>query len=135
MKITIYAPDINLTPDINDYLEKKMSSLDRLVPSLKRGAGEPQAPVEIRVKMEKEAARGNLYKIGAEMILSRQVVSVSVQNQDVFQAIDELKDKLQREMRRSGGRREAIHRRTMRAFKRMRLWPGGRRRGGRERSE
>lgn len=126
MRITIYAPDINLTPDINDYLEKKIGSLERLIPSLKSKAGKSdQMTAEIRIKIEKEAERADIYKVGAEVILSRQVIGVAVQNQDIFQAIDEIKDKLQREIRRYGGKKETIRRRAMRAFKKMRLRSGG----------
>ncbi len=136
MRITIYASDINITPDINDYLEKKLSSLDRLASRVRRGAKESgPAPMEIRVKIEREATRNEIYRVGAEVVLSRRVISVDTKNQDIFQAIDELKDKLQGEMRRYGGRREAIYRRARRAIKRMRLWPGEESKGGRERQE
>lgn len=122
MKITIYAPDFNLSPDINDYLEKKISRLEKFVPSSDRGKNQPEP--ETRIKIERESARGNLYKIGAELVLVRQVISVSAQNHDVFQAIDDIKDKLQRELKSYSGKKETIYRRAMRKFKSMSAWPG-----------
>lgn len=122
MRITIYAPDINLSPDINDYLEKKIGRLEKFVPSVDRGKEQPEP--ETRIKIERESARGDLYKIGAELVLVRQVIAVSAQDHDVFQAIDEIKSKLQRELRSYSGKKETIYRRTMRKFKNMRSWPG-----------
>lgn len=135
MKITIYAPNINLLPDISDYLEKKINNLDKFLPNSKKNDSS-RLDTEIRIKIEKEAVRNNLYKIGAEIILPRQVVAVTAYNKDVFKAIDEIRDKLQREIKNYGGRKDAMYKRAARAIKRMRLWAGERvPKGKRERHE
>jgi len=122
MRITIYAPNINLSPNINDYLEKKIGRLDKFLP--KNKDRQKMSSLEMRIKIERESARESLYKIGAELILPRQVIAVSAQNQDIFGAIDEIKDKLQRELKSHSGKQETIYRRAMRRIKNMRIWPG-----------
>lgn len=121
MRITIYAPDVNLSPDINNYLQKKIGRLDKFLPGNKDQQKMPSP--EMRVKIERESARESLYKVGAELILPRQVIAVSVQNQDIFGAIDEIKDKLQRELKSHSEKQETIYRRAMRSMKNMRIWP------------
>jgi ribosomal subunit interface protein len=135
MKIIIYAPNINLLPGVSDYLEKKINVLDKFLPR-EQGKDFERSLTEIRIKIERESAHNNLYRIGAEVILPKQVIAVSAQGQDIFKAIDQIKDKLRRELRKYGGRRDAVHLRARRAFKRMRLWTGERvPKGKRERHE
>lgn len=121
MRITIYAPDINLSSDINDYIEKKIRRLDKFLP--KNKDRQKMSSPEMRIKIERESARESLYKIGAELVLPRQVIAVSAQNQDIFGAVDEIKDKLQRELKSHSEKQETIYRRAMRSIKNMRIWP------------
>ena len=135
MKITIYAPSINLSPEIHDYLKKKIDGLEKFLPR-SRDKKLDRSMTEIRIRIERESAHNNLYRISAETVLPKRVVAVNAQDQDIFKAIDQIKDILRREFRKYDGRKEAVHLRARRAVKRMRLWTGERiPKGKRERHE
>jgi ribosomal subunit interface protein len=120
MKITIYSPDINLPREVEDYIEKKINKLSRFLPGKSK---KDSSEVETRIRIEQEANRGNIYKIAAEVILPHRVVVAKAQNSDIIKGINEIREKLQKEIRRFTSKKEAIHLRAVRAVKRMRIWP------------
>lgn len=136
MKIIIYAPGLNLSPDINEYLKKKINKLDKFIPRRHKQEG-GFSEIVARIKIEQETTKGVcLYKVGAEIILPHQVVVASSQNQNILRAINELKAKLRVEIKKYSGKKEAVYKRTVRLTKRMRLWAGERLpKGKRERHE
>ena len=135
MKITIYAPGLDLSSDISEYLKKKISKLDKFIPR-RHKKEDGFSEIEVRIKIEQEMTKGVLYKIGAEMILPHQTIVADSQNRNILRAINGLKTKLQVEIKKYSGKKEAVHKRTVRLAKRMRLWAGERMpKGKRERHE
>ncbi len=135
MKIVIYAPGLDLSPDISEYLKKKINKLDKFIPRSHK-QDDNLSEIEARIKIEQESARGNLYKVGAEIIFPHQVVVANSQNKNIIKAINEIKTKLQVEIKKYSSKKEAVRKRTARLAKRMRLWAGERLpKGKRERHE
>jgi len=98
MDVSIYGHNLEITPHMRDYIEKKMRRLDRHLPTV------AEARVDLTVENTRSAD-------------SRQVAQVTVRNErgvllraeersgDMFASIDAVMDKMSRQIERYKGKR------------------------------
>ncbi len=114
MKINIKATGIELTPAITSYAEKRVLSLEKYL----TGAESIVAQVEVG-KTTKHHRSGEVFR--AEVHLSgagTDLYAVS-EKDDLYAAIDEVKDELAREIEHSKGKRSAIIRKSQKLMKKI----------------
>lgn len=114
MRINIKAVGIELTPAINEYVEKKVSSLEKYF------RASPDALVQVEVgKSTQHHKQGNVFR--AEIHVSGQGLDhyAAAEEADINAAIDAVKDDLARKLTHEKGKREALYRRGGRAVKEM----------------
>lgn len=114
MKINIKATGIELTLAISEYVQKKVSSLEKYFRS------SPNAIFEVEVgKSTQHHKHGNVFR--AEIHVSGQGVDVyaAAEEGDIYAAIDTVKDELARKLTHEKGRRFALARRGAQAVKDM----------------
>ena len=98
MKINTRTKDLDLTPSIRTYIDQKIGSLSRFVKSFDK-----EGLVEIWLEISrttKHHRRGNVYRAEADLHLPGKILRAESENWDMRVAIDEIKDKLQREIKK-----------------------------------
>jgi putative sigma-54 modulation protein len=97
MDIQLTARNLEVTPHLQEYVEKKISKLDRYLPSIN----------EARVDLRVENTRSNSHSQIAQLTIwiGKTVLRSEERDSDMFSAIDEAVDKMQRQISRFNKRR------------------------------
>lgn len=90
MNKNIKATNIELTPAISDYVEKKFNAFDKFVP-----AGDTSGMCQVEVgKTTKHHKSGDYYKAEVNLRLSGKNFYAVSEKDDLYAAIDEVKDEI-----------------------------------------
>ncbi|MEZ4516792.1 MAG: ribosome-associated translation inhibitor RaiA [Chloroflexota bacterium] len=103
MEPTITVQNLELTPRLENYVEKKTSRLDRYMPNL----------TAIQVELSQENTRSAQERQIAEITIRDDrgtILRAEERNSDMFAAIDQVTDKLYRQIERYRGKRKARYR-------------------------
>ena len=134
-KINIKATNIELTPNLRQYIDKKIGELDEFIQGIDTCV---EAWVEIG-KPSRHHRKGDVFYAKANIRLPRQGVRSEAKGSDLYLTIDQVKNELQRLLKKYKGKRDAKYKRGARIFKKtMRLSPLARfkkRKGQRVREE
>jgi putative sigma-54 modulation protein len=104
MEIQIVTKNLEVTPHLEDYVEKKISKLDRFLPELD----------EVRVDLAVENTRSNAHSQVAQLTIwiGKTVLRAEERDADMFAAIDASLDKMQRQISRFRKRRQKRRQRS-----------------------
>jgi len=102
MNINIKTTGIELTPAISDYVTKKVESLEKFVGSVKKDA-EVQAWVEVGMTT-KHHEQGNIFRAEIQIRLPHASVRTEAEAEDLYTAIDKVRDEMQREIKKAHGK-------------------------------
>lgn len=105
MKINIKAINLKLTPNIRNYIEEKIGELEKFIQkieekdgSFQRGSPSVEALVEIE-KTTQHHKKGNVYRAETQIrLLGKSIRSEAIRD-NLYLAIVEVKDELQREFK------------------------------------
>lgn len=103
MEPTITVQNIELTPRLQNYVEKKTSRLDRYMPNL----------TAIQVELSQENTRSAQERQVVEITIRDErgtILRAEERNSDVFAAIDQVTDKLYRQIERYRGKQKDRYR-------------------------
>jgi len=127
MKIIIKTTDIKLTPALEKYIEEKLGPLEKFFKTLYNkekyynsyfGKGKPR--VEMWVEIGKESRhhkKGSVFRAETQMHLPPKSIRAEVIAKNLKQAITEIKDELQRELKQYKEKLISLTKRRVRAFK------------------
>ena len=135
MKIIIKTTNTELTPDIEEYLNQKISGLDKFLDGMNRNVIE--ARVEIG-KITQHHQTGNVFRVEVNLSLPGRILRSEAEELDYRTAIDRVKEELQGEIKKYRGKMEAKYKRGARLAKKLlRLSPflWLKKKGGRDREE
>lgn len=104
MQIIIKATNLELTPAINEYVSEKIGSLDKFLNKKLERESEIKVEVEI-ARTTKHHKSGNVYYAEANMHLPGKVLRAEHSDWDIRVAVDNIKDKLQQEIKKYKGTR------------------------------
>jgi len=96
MKINIYKKQVELMPEAEQYIEKKVSSLDKFLKRFE-GKGEIMAEVEVSRTTEHHM-HGQIYYAEITMHLPNKTLRAEHNDENVEKAIDGVKDKMKSEI-------------------------------------
>ena len=113
MKINLKATGIELTPAISNYAEKKVSALERLLDN-----EDVVAQVEIG-KITRHHKSGEVFKAEVHLIGAGLDLYALSEKEDLYAAIDSVKDDIVRELNKTKGKRFALMRRGGQRIKDM----------------
>lgn len=116
MKIIIKTTNLELTPAIEKYVEQKIGSVDKLLDDMDRSVIE--ARVEIG-KTTKHHQKGDIFRAEVNLTLPGRLLRSMAEEWDLRVAIDQVKNELQREIKKYRGKKEAQYKRGARKAKRM----------------
>lgn len=99
MELQILSSNMEVTPRLRDYVEKKTARLDRYLPNLS----------SIQVELATENTRSAVQRHVAEITIRDErgtILRAEERNSDMFAAIDAVIDKLYRQIERYRGKRK-----------------------------
>ena len=95
MQINIKATNIELTPEIKDYVQEKMDMLEKYLGSVQV----LNCDVEVGMSVGNQQS-GKIYRTEANLVVPGDLLRVEKTEKDLFKAIDKVKDHLTRSIRR-----------------------------------
>jgi len=90
MQLNIKATNLELTPKLRDYMQKKMDMLDKYLGKLKVIS----AHIEVG-KTSNRHLKGEIYSAEVNLSLGSDLLRVEKTEKDMFKAIDKVKDHLE----------------------------------------
>jgi ribosomal subunit interface protein len=118
MQITIKATNLELTPEIRNYLNEKIGGLEKFKEGL-NGSVIARAEVGTTTAHHQQ---GKIFRAEVNLNVpkgNQKVLRAVAERENLFEAIDEVKDKLQRELKKYRGGIIARQRRGARLLKRL----------------
>jgi putative sigma-54 modulation protein len=103
MRTQIKATNIELTPAIQDYVDKKLESLDKFF----NPSDDVVAFVEVG-KTTRHHRSGDVFRAEVRLAFSGQDHYAVVEKEDLYAAIDEVKDEIVREVTGGKKKRETL---------------------------
>ncbi|MFH1346947.1 MAG: ribosome-associated translation inhibitor RaiA [Spirochaetota bacterium] len=98
MRIQIKATNLDLTPSIREYVEEKIGSLDKFLERFEK-EGEIEVFIEV-ARTTKHHRSGKVFYAEVTFSLGKKVFRAEDLNEDIRLAIDEVRDKLQQEIKK-----------------------------------
>jgi putative sigma-54 modulation protein len=114
MRLNIKATNIELTPAISAYVEKKLSALEKYF----EGNVDAVAQVEVG-KTTQHHKSGEVFKAEVRLIGGGLDIYAVSEQADLYAAIDLVKDETAHKLTHLKGKKEALHRRGARVVKDM----------------
>ena len=90
MQLDIKATNLELTPKIKNYVQKKMDMLEKFLGKLK--------VISARVEVSKTTnhhLKGEIYRTEVNLVVNGDLLRVEKTEKDLFKAIDKVKDHLE----------------------------------------
>ncbi len=91
MKVSIKATNLNLTPAIKKAIEEKIATLDKFIPHADASV---EAFVEVALET-RHHKKGKIYYAEANIKVPGKIVRAEAKEEDIYQAINKVKDELQ----------------------------------------
>lgn len=123
MKINITAVRMDLTPSISEYVDKKISSLEKLIPP-----GDTSAIVHVELGREtRHHQQGDIFFAKAQLHVAGRDIIGEERAETLYAAIDMLRDELTKQLTDHKDRQITRERKGGRTLKTMlqRMWPFG----------
>lgn len=101
MEINVHYLNLDSTPSLDTYIEKKVSSLAKLIFAL-----DPEDTAELQLELGRTTRhhhKGEVYKVTARLKLPRKVVRADHRHENVRAALDLVKDTLHTSLERYKG--------------------------------
>ncbi|HAS80867.1 MAG: Sigma 54 modulation protein/ribosomal protein S30EA [Candidatus Nomurabacteria bacterium GW2011_GWE1_32_28] len=118
MNINLQGKNFELTPAIRDYISKKVTNLEKLLSSI----DEEGAYVVVNF----EVGRSSMHHKGGDIFHSDCLINIDGQKfysssdkEDIYQAVDEVKEELFRKIRKSKERKQTLYKRGASSVKKM----------------
>ncbi len=131
MEVIIKSNNIELTPHLRDYAEKKLRSACRFIPSVIKAehkdseeVGREVARVVLEVEIEKITGetkeKGRIFRTEAQMLLPGNTVKAEYVAETVKASVDEVKNELERQIKEHKEKIETKRRKEGQKAKRKR---------------
>ena len=118
MKINLQGKNFELTPAIKDYVLKRVTNLEKLLSTIEQNGGEALVNFEVG-KSTKHHKSGIVFHSDCLIKIDGEEFYSSSDREDLYQAIDEIRESLYEEIRRSKDRKQTLLYRGARSIKKM----------------
>ena len=115
INLNIKATSMELTPAIREYVEEKITALEKMVDDSDTTA---HADVEVG-QTSKHHQHGDIFRAEINLSIAGEMLRVESQQDNLYAAIDEVKDEMQRQLRKVKTKRESAQRKGGLQFKKM----------------
>lgn len=114
MEIIFKSKNFSLTPSIEEYVQKKIRTLEKFLKNF------DQETIKIEVEVGRTTYHhksGEVFRAEINLSLGRQLLRAESEQTDLFSAIDEVRDDLEQEIKKFKDRKETIFLRGARSIK------------------
>jgi len=118
MKINLQGKNIELTENISDYVYKRVTNLEKLLSTMEEGGGEALVNFEVG-KATLHHKSGDVFHCDCLITVDGEEFYSSSDKEDIYQAIDQIRESLYEEIRRYKSRGHTLFRRGARSVKKM----------------
>jgi ribosomal subunit interface protein len=112
MNIQIKNTNFNMTPDIEEYINSKVSSVEKFL-----GQQDKEIFVEAEVERSAHHKKGEVFRVEFNMTVGGKLYRSEVTSFDPRGAVDLAKDQLEKQIRRSKTKRFELFEKGARAIK------------------
>lgn len=118
MNIKLLTKNLEATEAIKDYALKRVTKLGKLLASIEKKGGEVKVNLEIS-KSTKHHKSGAIFHSDCTIVIDGKKHYLSVDKEDLYEAIDAVKDGLWNEISKAKGRVKTLQTRGARSVKKM----------------
>ena len=118
MQINLQGKNMELTPAIKDHVLNKETTLGRLLSKVEAGGGEVGISFEVS-KNTNHHKSGNVFHSDCLINLRGEKFYGSADEEDLYQAIDKVKENLFREITKNKDRKQTLFKRGAASVKKM----------------
>lgn len=116
MKITVRQKDLEITPSLQEYIEKKV--VQPVQKFLKRNSATDLPVLDIEVgRVTRHHHKGNVFHASATLTMGKRVIRADATDADIHAACDQLGSELKREIETFKSKASAVQKRAARAAK------------------
>jgi putative sigma-54 modulation protein len=116
MRKIIKTKDLNLTDAIEDYIEKKLASLEKFTSDF----NQESIITEIEVgRTTRHHQAGDIFRAEINLSINGKLFRVESERDDLYAAIDEVRDDLEQEIRKFKTKKETVYIRGARSLKKQ----------------
>jgi len=118
MQINLQGKNIELTEAIKDYVLKRVTNLEKLLSNIETEKGEAMVNFEV-VKTTNHHKAGEIFHASCMISIDGKKFYSSSDHEDLYSAIDEVKETLFNEIRKNKDRRQTLFKRGASSIKKM----------------
>jgi len=108
MKIKIKSTNIILAPNIKDYLEEKILSCEKFLNT------KFDVPAQVEIEKSTHHKKGKVFRVEINLKLPKASLRIESTGEDVYFTITDLKDKLQRALKKYKEKKASEFKKTIR---------------------
>lgn len=110
MQINLHGKNIELTESISDYVSKRVTNLEKLLTKIEDRGGKVMANFEVS-KSTNHHKSGDVFHADCLIKIDGKEFYSSADKEDLYQAIDSIKDSLYNEINKDKNRTQALFKR------------------------
>ncbi len=118
MKINLQGKNLEITPAIHDYIIKKVTNLGKLLDTIEKESGEIFVNFNV-AKTTNHHKTGEVYRADCSVETQRGNYFVSVDEEDLYAAIDSAKESLFRDISKKKEKKHTLFYRGARKIKNL----------------
>jgi len=118
MNINLQGKNFELTPTIKDYVLKKVTNLEKLLSTIEKEGGELMVNFEVG-KSSMHHKGGEVFHADCLININGEKFYASSDKEDIYEAIDEIKESLSNEIRKNKDRKQTLFKRGASSVKKM----------------
>ncbi|MFA6520637.1 MAG: ribosome-associated translation inhibitor RaiA [Candidatus Paceibacterota bacterium] len=118
MQINLQSKNMELTEAIKDYVLKRVTNLEKLLSNIKTKAGEVKVSFEVSKSTNHHKA-GEVFHADCSITIDGDNFYGSSDNEDLYSAVDEVKEILFNEINKNKDRKQTLFRRGAKSVKKM----------------
>jgi len=118
MQINVVAKNMELTGAIKDYIEKRVTNLEKLLAKMESQGTEAFVQFEVG-QTTKHHKSGEIFHSDCRVNIDGKEFYASANDEDLYATIDKVKDELFREINKSKDRSQTLFHRGARSIKKM----------------
>jgi len=118
MQVNLQGKNIELTETIKDYVLKKVTNFDKLLTEIEKRGGEAMVNFEVG-KTTNHHKSGEIFQANCRIRINGKEFYSSADKEDVYQAIDEVKETLFNEIKKNKDKTHTLFKRGATSVKKM----------------
>jgi ribosomal subunit interface protein len=118
MQINLQGKNIELTDIVKDYILKRVTNLEKLLAKIEKAGGEAKVRFEVS-RSTNHHKSGDIFHATGHITIDGKDFYSSADEEDLNQAIDEVKENLFNEIGKDKDRRQTLYKRGAKSVKKM----------------